>query len=241
LPSVVTAVSAAHRAKRNQDYQPSYEEERMLNSPISFSGHFCLMATLLLVLAGCQAIAVPTAAPAATETPTVLAVESMTPLPLDQALAPTPITIPAVELDQPIVPMGWTIADVNGERTTKWVVPTDAVGWHVTSAGAGGAGRVVLSAHQAAGEAPFKPLALGEIVPDQEILLTDSEGIVFVYRVTEVSQPIPLTGATAEDEALAASYLTPSDEALLTLITGWPEFTTTHRVFAVAEFVGLQP
>jgi sortase (surface protein transpeptidase) len=136
--------------------------------------------------------------------------------------------------------MGWTVVDVDGQRTTRWVVPADEVGWHITSAGAGGAGRVVLSGHQALGLAPFKPLALGEIVPGQEILLTDSEGIVFVYRVTEVTEPIPLTGATAEEEALAASYLAPSDEALLTLVTGWPDFTTTHRVFAVAEFLGLQ-
>jgi len=28
-------------------------------------------------------------------------------------------------------------------------------------------------------------------------------------------------------------------KAQLTLVTGWPEFTTTHRFFAVADYVGV--
>ncbi|HMN27953.1 MAG TPA: sortase, partial [Caldilineaceae bacterium] len=94
--------------------------------------------------------------------------------------------------------------------------------------------------HQVAGSAPLALLAQGAVEPGQEILLTDEAGVVFVYRVVEVTDPIPLTGASAEEEAQAESYAAPSDQALLTLITGWPDFTTTHRVFAVAELVGLQ-
>jgi hypothetical protein len=136
--------------------------------------------------------------------------------------------------------MGWTVTDVNGQRTTKWALPGDALGWHVNSVGAGAAGRTILSGQQAVGEALLAPLARGEIEAGQELLLTDSDGLTFVYRVTEVSEPIVLADPSAEEQAQAAAYVTPSDEAVLTLITGWPDFTTTHRVFAVAEFVGLQ-
>jgi hypothetical protein len=136
--------------------------------------------------------------------------------------------------------MGWEVTTVNDEQTTRWVVPAESIGWHVNSAGAGAAGRVVLSGQQVAGAALLAPLAQGAVEPGQEILLTDEAGVVFVYRVVEVSEPIPLTGATADEEAQAASYVAPTDQALLTLITGWPDFTTTHRVFAVAELAGLQ-
>jgi sortase (surface protein transpeptidase) len=137
--------------------------------------------------------------------------------------------------------MGWTVEEVDGQRTTRWAVPEDAAGWHLTSAGVGGAGRIVISGHQAMGAAPFAPLALGQLQSGQTLLLTDSEGAVFVYHIIEVSDPIPLTGASTADDAQAASYLEPTSEPLLTLITGWPDFTTTHRIFAVAELAGVQP
>jgi hypothetical protein len=180
-------------------------------------------------------------APAAAETPAVTAtVEAVEPLPLDQALPPEQLEIPELALALAVRPMGWTVEETDGGRTTQWEVPEDVVGWHVTSAGAGGAGRVVLSGHQAMGAAPFAPLAQGQIQPGQEILLTDSEGIIFIYRVTEVSEPVPLTGASPADVALASSYLEPTTEPVLTLLTGWPDFTTTHRLFVVAELAGVQ-
>jgi sortase (surface protein transpeptidase) len=42
-------------------------------------------------------------------------------------------------------------------------------------------------------------------------------------------------GATAEDNAAAAAFLAPTASAQLTLITGWPVDTTTHRIFVTAE------
>jgi hypothetical protein len=71
------------------------------------------------------------------------------------------------------------------------------------------------------------------------VLLTDGDGITFVYRITEVTDPIPVTGATPDEIARASTYFAPTTTARLTLVTGWPDFTTTHRIFAVAEFVGV--
>jgi hypothetical protein len=99
---------------------------------------------------------------------------------------------------------------------------------------------MVISGRQADGAAVFAPLALGAVAPDQEIFVTDGDGITFVYRITEVTPPIPVTGATPEEQAQAAAYFAPTDTARLTLATGWPEFTTTHRIFALADFVGVQ-
>jgi sortase (surface protein transpeptidase) len=202
----------------------------------------------LALLTGCQVIVlpVPVAAPAPAEEMTVAqpaalaAVEPLAPLPPTQALAPVQLSIPALGLNLPVTPMGWEVVEVEGERTTQWILPADGVGWHVNSGGAGGAGRVILSGHQVVGTAPLAPLAQGEVEIGQEIWLTDSDGVVFVYEVVEVSDPIVQAGATAEEEAAAADYVAPTDQAVLTLITGWPDFTTTHRVFAVAELVGMR-
>ncbi len=185
------------------------------------------LITLLLLL-GCQPIQAPTPTPEATTTP----IEEPTPAP---ALPPVTLIIPDLALELPISEMGWV---VNGQRTTEWIVPVETVGWHANSAGAGGAGNTILSGHQITGAAVFAPLALGDMVVGQELDLVDEAGNVFVYNITEISEPIAIVGATEEDNALAQTYVAPTDSAQLTLVTGWPDFTTTHRIFAVAEYVG---
>ncbi|MCX6044034.1 MAG: sortase [Chloroflexi bacterium] len=199
-----------------------------------------LLALSLLLLAACQ---VPTPVPVvlapATATPSTAKASSATSAtsPAMQATAPVKLAIPALNLEMPIVPMGWEVVEANGQRTTKWIVPKDAIGWHANSAGAGTNGNTILSGHQAQGEALFAPLATGEIVVGQEIILTDAQGATFTYRVTEVTEPIALTGASQAEMDQAASYIAPSTTPKLTLITGWPDFTTTHRIFAVADLV----
>jgi len=161
------------------------------------------------------------------------------PLEPDETTGPVRLQIPAINLDVPVIAMGWRLETVEGQRTTVWDVPTDEAGWHMNSAGAGGNGNTIISGRQVGGAAVFAPLALGSVSEEQEVLLTDGDGVVFVYRITEVTEPVPITGATPQQQAQAAAYFEPTDQAQLTLVTGWPEFTTTHRVFAVAEFVGV--
>lgn len=202
-----------------------------------FSQLSIVCLALALLLSACQ-IPTPAATTAGTPTAATQTVEPSDALAVDQAAPPVKLAIPALQLEMPIQPMGWEMTEVNGQPTTRWIVPKDAIGWHVNSAGAGGAGNTVLSGHQAQGEALFAPLATGEIVVGQELLLTDETGNVFAYRIKEVSDPIAMTGASKDELARADAYIAPSQQAKLTLITGWPDFTTTHRVFAVAEFVG---
>ncbi|MCE7980191.1 MAG: sortase [Caldilinea sp. CFX5] len=191
-----------------------------------------LLVSLVLVL-GCQPIQAPAATPDSTPTP----VEEPTAEPY-AGLPPVQLRIPDLALALPVTTMGWVVTEANGQRTTEWIVPLDSIGWHANSAGAGGTGNTILSGHQASGEALFAPLALGDITVGQELQLVDEQGQVFVYRVTAVSEPIPLVGATEEDNALAQTYVAPTTVPQLTLLTGWPDFTTTHRIFAVAEYVG---
>ena len=182
----------------------------------------------------------------ATETPVAeeaTATEEATPEAPDEAPSalpgnpPVAIEIPALALVIPVTPMGWESTEVGSQTTTRWVVPDEAAGWAPNSARAGDAGNVVIAGHQARGEAVFAPISLGEVEVDQEIVLADETGNTFTYRVVEVSEPIPVVGATDAEVAQAAAYAAPTTDARLTLITGWPAATTTHRVFVVAELV----
>jgi len=207
---------------------------------------WAVVALLAIVLTACQtsvgnastAPAETEAEAAATPAPAESSVLPMDPLAADQSAPPARLEIPDLGLDVDVVPMGWQIVTVDGERTTMWAPPEEQAGWHVNSAHAGALGNVLISGRQADGAAVFAPLALGSVTSGQEIWLTDQDGVTFVYQVSEVSEPIPITGATDEEIERAAAYQEQSDTAKLTLITGWPDFTTTHRVFVVAEFLG---
>ena len=147
---------------------------------------------------------------------------------------PVQLQIPELEIDVPVVPMTWEIVTVEGERTTRWTPPEDAAGWAVNSAGVGALGNVVIAGHQARGEAVFEAIALGEVEIGQKILLSDETGVMATYEVAAITEPIPLFGASETERALAAAYVAPTTDARLTLVTGWPAATTTHRIFVIA-------
>ncbi|MFN3332557.1 MAG: sortase [Caldilinea sp.] len=218
---------------------------------------FVMLLPLIVLIAGCQpvapiasddgsaAVALPTQVPEeqvpeedAVETP--IANEATPALETTQdegGFPPVAIEIPALSLVIPVAPMGWESAEVEGRTTTRWVVPDDAAGWALNSARAGDEGNVVIAGHQARGAAVFAAVALGEVEVGQELVLADETGNTFTYRVVEVSEPIPVLGATDAEVEQAAAYAAPTTDARLTLITGWPAATTTHRVFVVAELV----
>jgi len=166
-----------------------------------------------------------------------LTAEREGPLRPEEAAPPVMLEIAELGIELPIETMGWAVTEQDGQRTTAWIVPTDTIGWHANSVGAGSEGNLLLSGHQALGSSVFAPLALGDIIVGQEITLTDVNGARFRYQITEVSEPIPVLGATEEDTTLALSYLQPSEAPIVTMMTGWPDFTTTHRIFAVAEYI----
>jgi sortase (surface protein transpeptidase) len=155
--------------------------------------------------------------------------------------APVRLEIAEAKLDVPVQAMGWEVVSQEGERTTQWRLPDRAAGWHVNSAALGEAGTTVISGSQRDGAAVFGPVALGDVQTGQTIRVTDGTGAVLEYRITEVSDPLPIQGGGIEQEQQIAEYLGQNGTARLLLITGWPDFTTTHRVFVVAELIGALP
>jgi sortase (surface protein transpeptidase) len=213
---------------------------------------------LVLLVACSEATSPSTNVSAISSAPTALAIvptatitaevsiQASQPLTPAQAAPPVSLAIPAIDLSVTVVPMAWQVTEVEGERRAAWQVPEDAAGWHINSAGAGALGNVVISGHHRQGQHVFAALARGEVSVGQQILLTDAQGRVFVYKVSEVSQPIPALGATQAAQDQAVAYLETDNkltenEAKLTLVTGWPEFSDTHYLFVVAAFSGILP
>lgn len=204
-----------------------------------------LLFLLLLLLAACQGT--PEANPQLVLTPATTAgsaenaeeaIQSTEPLASEAAGQPLSLAIPALKLQIPITEMGWQVTEVNGERKATWEVPLDSAGWHLNSALPGTAGNLILSGHHLLGAAVFAPLARGEVTVGMQLLITDDQGRTFLYQVSQISDPIPALGASAAEQQQATAYLAPATRPLLTLVTGWPDFSNTHYLFVIADFVG---
>lgn len=176
-------------------------------------------------------------ATAAATSETTLAVGSNELLRPEDAAPPAALRVPAVDMEVTVSPMTWRVSEVNGKRTTIWVLPNEGVGWHPNSAKVGTAGNVIISGNQLLGDASFAPIALGDIALDQEIEVTDSQGRIFIYRVVDVTEPLPISTSFEEEATLAAQYLSQGSTPTLTLISGWPDFSSTARIIVSAELV----
>ena len=150
---------------------------------------------------------------------------------------PQYLQIPDIALDVLVEPMQWQIVSENGNLTTAWILPLDAAGWHTNSAHAGVSGNVVLSGHHLRGEQIFNVFSLGWAEVGQKITLTDKMGQPFIYEIIEVTEPILSHRGTKADQERSLSYIAPTEHAQLTLVTGWPSFSTTHRIFVIAKLV----
>ena len=168
------------------------------------------------------------------------ALQSTTPLPADAVGKPIQLIAPTLNLTIPIEEMGWQVTQVEGERKAVWEVPDNSAGWHLNSARPGTAGNMVLSGHHLLGAAVFAPIARGELIQGTQLLINDDQGHTFLYQVSKVSTPIPALGASPAEQHQADAYLAPSPQATLTLVTGWPDFSDTHYLFLVADFVGME-
>ena len=206
------------------------------------------MLLLLLLLVACQGTPsagsdsgpsseAPTTAEVTNDTS---ALQSTTPLAADAVGRPVQLIAPTLNLTIPIEEMGWQVTQVEGERKAVWEVPENSAGWHLNSARPGTAGNMVLSGHHLLGAAVFAPVARGELSPDTQLLINDDQGHTYLYRVSKVGTPIPALGASAAEQQQADAYLAPSPQATLTLVTGWPDFSDTHYLFLVANFIGME-
>ena len=89
--------------------------------------------------------------PTNTPTPVSSPVPTHTPVPKSPpppaAGGPDRVVVKSVGVDTPIVPVGWSVIEQNGQQYSIWDVADFAGGWHNTSAPPGQPGNTVLSGH----------------------------------------------------------------------------------------------
>ena len=157
----------------------------------------------------------------------------------DQDRTPTRLVIPAIELDAPVEPVGWYMAEIrNSEPVNVWAVPDYfAAGWLKTSAPVGLPGNTVLDGHHNILGMVFKDLV--KLVVGDLITLYAGD-LKYVYRVEqrlileEVGQSVAIRQANAQ-------YIYPTADERLTLVTCWPRTSNTHRLIIIALPVSLLP
>jgi len=192
----------------------------------------------------------PTATP--TATPTFLP-----PTPSPPAIPPQPpvrIVIPDLDIDAPVVEMGWRVVEVGGKRRTEWdldPIKGGKAGHLANSALPGQSGNVVISGHHNIEGEVFKNISLAwsdedaelqedgitmrsHVLDGRPIYLYDAAGRVFQY-VVEGMYKLPDKDVSEAQRRENARFIAPTSEPVLTLVTCWPYTNNTHRIIVVAR------
>jgi len=170
----------------------------------------------------------PTVPPTATTRPTATSIPpTPTPIPVK---APTRIVISSIKLDAPVKAVGL----VREPKTGFWTydIPDyKAAGWHNDSAGLGQKGNTVLNGHNNILGLVF--LDLVDVKKgDTVVLYAGTE--VFKYVIEDV---LFLLEAGQPDSVRIqnASYILPTEDARLTIVSCWPRNNNTHRLIVIAR------
>jgi sortase A len=141
------------------------------------------------------------------------------------------LVIPAIDLDAPVVKVGWETKEVNGQLFSSWIVPdTFAAGWHATSALPGSPGNTVLNGHHNIRGEVFRDLV--ELQPGDEVVLYTGEKLHY-YAVIE-RHILKEKGEPQEVRLENAQFILPTEDERLTMVTCWPYTNNTHRLIVVA-------
>ena len=145
---------------------------------------------------------------------------------------PTRIIAKSIELDAPVVAMGWDVDEEGGKIVTEWQVPEDEAAWHRNSGAPGGGSNVVISGHNnSAGGRIFANLE--ELKIGDKIIVRNMEGDTFQYEVKD-KKLVRTLGASQQTLDFLETMVKPTPTEQLTLITCWPSWSNTHRVIITA-------
>lgn len=168
----------------------------------------------------------PTLPPTATPEPT--------PTPTPEPAPPTRLVIPAINVDAPVVEVGWHEEMVEGTLLAVWDVADNAASWHYTSARPGEPDNMVITGHHNIAGEVFRDLAALQVGDRLSVFAGDRE---FAYEVTEV-QILPEKGMPLDVRRQNGQWIAPTGEEVVTLVTCWPYNNNTHRVVVRAHPVG---
>ncbi len=147
------------------------------------------------------------------------------------AAAISRIAADTIDLDSPVVEVGWKQVMQNSQLTNVWEVAEYAAGWHKNSLLPGQGGNIVLSGHHNIKGEVFRDIV--DLEPGATISLFTSDQR---YDYTVVDKFI--VKDKGEPEAIRrenAKWVGPFNEERVTLVTCWPYTNNTHRVIVIAK------
>lgn len=115
------------------------------------------------------------------------------PSPSVEQAPPTQVTIPAIDLDEPLIDLG-----LQADGSMEVPVDFDDVGWYTPGGRPGGRGPVVIAGHVDSPTGPAVFLRLHELVPGDAVTVTAADGTTHAYVVTEVLDVAKNAFPTAE-------------------------------------------
>ena len=178
--------------------------------------------------------------PTPTATPTATAIPSPTPRPTPTVVPPSPtpepikpptrIIIPSIRLDAPVKAVGLVQEPATGFWT--YDIPAfKAAGWSNDSAPLGKPGNTVLNGHNNILGKVF--LDLVDVKKGDLIAMYEGDRL-FNYTVTDVLFLLE-AGQPNSVRVKNASYIKPTDDVRLTIVSCWPRDNNTHRLIVIAK------
>jgi LPXTG-site transpeptidase (sortase) family protein len=144
---------------------------------------------------------------------------------------PTRLSIPSIDLDSAVVPVGWTPVVINGQTYGQWDTADNEVGWHNLSANLGEVGNTVLAGHSDINSRVFQNLEYVNI-DDEITVISGADQQPYRYRVTQ-KVLVQEVGVSLETRIQNARWIAPTDDERLTLLT-CSQPGATHRLIVVA-------
>ena len=143
------------------------------------------------------------------------------------------VTIPAIGVDSPVVPVGWRVDPASG--SPEWDSPGPAVGWVLSSALPDQPGNIILYGHNNMYGSVFKNLA--KLNPGDSLSLQTGQR-TWSYQVDQVLL-LPFATASQEQRSSYQAYLAETTTPRLTVLSCWPPESNTYRVVVVAYPVSM--
>jgi LPXTG-site transpeptidase (sortase) family protein len=144
---------------------------------------------------------------------------------------PTRLVIPKINLDTPVVEVGWHVVEQNGKKFSEWDVADNVAGWHHGSSFPGNLGNIVVSGHHNIKGEVFRyvvDLEEGDAVH----LYVGNQ--VYPYVVVE-KYILREKGMSNEVRSKNARWIAKTTDERVTLVTCWPYSNNTHRVIVVTK------
>lgn len=145
---------------------------------------------------------------------------------------PDRLVIPAIELDTPVVELGWSAnTSPDGRVFSSWDVAEYAAGWHKNSALLGAGGNIVMSGHNNVLGSVFRELDQLKQGDSALVIAGETE---YLYTIDSVII-VPDKTATPEQRRDNAKWIADYPDDRLTLVSCWPRDDNTHRIIVVAH------